>query len=259
MSNAKGMVLQERDRHLLHELALMRVIDREQAKVVAGFGSTTRANTRLLALTRAELLRRFFLGTRAGGAKALYALSPKGAFVARVPYRRLRRSTEEAVVGDGFVEHQLAINEVFCGLKYGAPPPGVSFRRWGTFEEPIAGLRLIPDGYAEFATPEGTVAAFLELDLGHERLKVLQEKAEHYLEFAQSGAFTREFRERRFRTLVVAHSEKRTQSIREAIVPLTEKLFWFSDLPAIRREGAFASVWLRPRSEKPQLLFRGTP
>ena len=57
----------------LAELAVMRVVDREQAKIVAGFGSTTRANARLLALTRAGLLRRFFLGTTGAGQKALYA------------------------------------------------------------------------------------------------------------------------------------------------------------------------------------------
>ena len=57
-------MVQPRDRKLFEELAVMRVIDREQAKIVAGFGSTTRANARLLALTRAGLLRRFFLGRR---------------------------------------------------------------------------------------------------------------------------------------------------------------------------------------------------
>ena len=80
-----GMVIQERDRHLLRELSVMRVIDREQAKTVAGFSSTTRANARLLLLTRAGLLRRFFLGTIAGGAKALYTLSLKGAQFVGVP------------------------------------------------------------------------------------------------------------------------------------------------------------------------------
>src|SRR6266487_1550579 len=64
----RGLVVQPRDRKLLEELAVMRVVDREQAKIVAGFGSTTRANTRLLALTRAGLLRRFFLSSR----KSLY-------------------------------------------------------------------------------------------------------------------------------------------------------------------------------------------
>ena len=74
----RGIVLQDRDRHLLSELGVMRIIDREMTKVVAGFGSTTRANARLLQLTRAGLLRRFFVGSIAHGRKAVYTLSPKG-------------------------------------------------------------------------------------------------------------------------------------------------------------------------------------
>ena len=89
--NNVGIILQDRDRHLLRELAVMRVVDREQAKCVAGFGSTTRANTRLLALTRAGLLRRFFLGTTASGRKALYSLAKRGAELVQVPHRGLRR------------------------------------------------------------------------------------------------------------------------------------------------------------------------
>ena len=46
------------------ELAVMRVIDREQAKVVAGFGSTTRANARLLKLTRAGTPEAVLYGSR---------------------------------------------------------------------------------------------------------------------------------------------------------------------------------------------------
>ena len=45
----QDLVLQERDRHLLAERGRMRPIDRELAKVVAGFHSTTRANTRIRA------------------------------------------------------------------------------------------------------------------------------------------------------------------------------------------------------------------
>ena len=133
-------------------------IDREQAKVVAGFGSTTRANARLLALTRAGLLRRFFLGTTAGGAKALYALSLKGARLVGVPENGPRRRQDEAVVADFFIQHQLAINEVYCSLKYGnRSPNGITFERWMGFpKQPVPGLRLIPDGYVELETPSGT-------------------------------------------------------------------------------------------------------
>src|SRR5205085_9449184 len=99
-------------------LSVMRVIDREQAKLVAGFGSTTRVNARLLPLTRAGLLRRFFLGTTAGGAKALYSLSERGARLVGVPETGPRRRNDEAIVADFFVEHQLATNEVYCAAKY---------------------------------------------------------------------------------------------------------------------------------------------
>ena len=112
-NNGRGIVLQARDRQLLQELAVMRVVDREQAKIVAGFGSTTRANVRLLALTRAGLLRRFFLGAGAGR-KALYAMSAKGAQLVGVPMRGPRRQSDEVLVADFFVQHQLTVNEIYC-------------------------------------------------------------------------------------------------------------------------------------------------
>src|SRR5580700_10449011 len=169
-----GMVIQERDRHLLRELSVMRVIDREQAKIVAGFGSTTRANVRLLLLTLAGLLRRFFLGTSGGGKKALYALSAKGAQLVDVPERGPRRRKDESLATDFFVQHQLVVNQIYCALKYRATPvAGVTFRRWIAFHQPFtSGLRLIPDGYVELATPTGIVAMFLEVDLGNESLTV---------------------------------------------------------------------------------------
>ncbi len=91
------------------------------------------------------------------GGKALYALSEKGAQLAGVPLRGPRRRQNETLVADFFVEHQLAINDVYCALKFGAiPVAGVSFRRWLAFHEPITEeLRLIPDGYVELATPTG--------------------------------------------------------------------------------------------------------
>jgi len=100
-----GLVIQERDRRLLRELAIMRIIDREQAKCVAGFGSTTQVNARLLRLTRAGLLRRFFLGTKGGGQKALYTPSASGAKLVDVPFRGLRRRSDEVLIADFFVVH----------------------------------------------------------------------------------------------------------------------------------------------------------
>lgn len=248
----RGMVIQERDRHLLRELSVMRVIDREQAKMVAGFTSTTRANARLLALTNAGLLRRFFLGTTGPGQKALYALSAKGAQVVGVPLRAPRRRKNEALVADFVVQHQLTVNEIYGAVKYRPMNlNGFSFRRWIAFHEPVLpGLRLMPDGYAEWQTPSGVLGAFLEIDLGHEGLTIWKEKVRNYLQLALSGEAERRFSQSRFRVLVIAPSERRVRSIRTAVVAATQKVFWFASLEAIRANGFFASVWLRPTGDE---------
>lgn len=256
----RGMVIQERDRHLLRELSLMRVIDREQAKTVAGFGSTTRANVRLLLLTRAGLLRRFFLGTTSGGKKALYALSAKGAQVVDVPERGPRRRKDESLATDFFVQHQLIVNQIYCALRYRAVPlAGVSLLRWIAFHQPLTpGLRLIPDGYVELATSQGVVATFLEVDLGSESLTIWKEKVRNYLQFALSGDCERLFGQSRFRVIVLANSERRVLSIRKAVSASTDKVFWFASLESINRDGLFAPVWLRPKGEERLPLIQET-
>jgi len=255
----RGIVIQERDRRLLQELAVMRVVDREQAMIAGGFHSTTRVNTRLLTLTRAGLLRRFFFGAAAGGRKSLYALSPRGAALVDVSTRGPRRRNDEVLVADFFISHQLAINQLYCSLKYDELPASVSFRRWISFTKPVAvGLRLIPDGYFELEATTETVAAFVEIDLGHERLGVWKQKIQNYLQFAVSGEYEHRFEQRQFRVLVVANSERRLLSIRTAVRAVTQKIFWFTTLESIESKGVFAGVWLRPEGNDQQSLLPQT-
>jgi hypothetical protein len=256
-NNRRGIVIQERDRQLLRELAVMRVIDREQAKCVAGFGSTTQVNGRLLGLTRAGLLRRFFLGTKAGGQKALYALSRAGAKLVDVPFRGPRRAHDEVLVADFFVTHQLSINRIYCALKFRPiPVADTTFGKWLSFYEPLeAGSRLIPDGYVEIQNPMKTLAAFLEVDLGHEGLSVWRSKVESYLRYAVSSSFSKRFGVPQFRVLVITNTERRMHSLRAATLGLTDKIFWFSTLEPVEREGVWAPVWLRAKSEEFQSLL----
>jgi Replication-relaxation len=256
-NNHKGIILQDRDRHLLRELALMRVIDREQAKRVAGFGSTTRANSRLLGLTRAGLLRRFFLGTKAGGKKALYALSPTGAKLVGVPFRGPRRAHNEVLIADFFVTHQLCINQIYCSLKYRPIPiVDVRFLQWLSFYEPLdSSTHLIPDSYLEVLTPHKTVASFLEVDLGHEGLSVWKTKIQNYLRYAISGNFEKRFGLPQFRVLVITDSERRMQSLRAATSSITAKVFWFSTLHSIAHDGFWSKVWLRANDDERQSLL----
>jgi hypothetical protein len=255
--NKSRIVIQDRDMHLLREASVLRVFDRELAKTVAGFKSTTRANCRLLALTSAGLFRRFFQGTTAGGKKALYALSPAGARLVNVPFRGPRRSPNELLVADAFVAHQLLINEIYCLLKYKPiPVPHTTLLRWSAFYEPLqSGISLIPDGYFELLTGVKPLAAFLEVDLGHEGGPVWKAKIKVYLDYAISGHFAERFRQNQFRVLVLANSDARMHWLRRIVSGLTEKVFWFSTFDSLKNSGFWSSVWLRPKGDQRQPLL----
>jgi Replication-relaxation len=257
----QGLVLQERDRRLLHKLGVMRVIDREQAKCVGGFGSTTRTNARLLALARARILRRFFIGTEAGGKKALYTLTAEGQRLGGAALPGLRRRDDEVLVADFFVSHQLLVNEIFCIVKYlDIPFPQVRFLRWASFREPVeTGTPLIPDGYMEIAQHGKILAAFLEVDLGTEPRSVWRNKVEQYLRYARGGTFAERHGAAQFRVLVVTNSEERLKSLRTATAALAEKIFWFATFDAIRRDGFWSAVWRRPCDDRPRALLEPQP
>jgi hypothetical protein len=235
------VVLQNRDRHLLEELALMRIIDRDQAKVVAGFRSTRRVNDRLLALTRAGLLKRVPLGSSEQTAYALAGTSLQPT------------NTIPAVL---FVRHQLAINAVYLMAKYRAVPAGARLLRWVRFDEPLSKtLPLIPDGYFEVQSGAQVRPMFLEVDLGTEALPVWQKKAQLYLQLALSGEFTKIFGQSQFRVLVVANTERRMQNIRATVAKSTDKIFWFVSQETIQRTGLWSPAWLRPQGDQRQSLL----
>jgi hypothetical protein len=224
----------------------MRVVDREQAQIVAGFGSITRVNTRLHALAQNGLLRRFFFGTADGGRKALYALSRKAAQLVGVPYAGPRLHVGDTLVADFFIRHQFAINQIYCALKYGPLPPTVTFRQWTAFRRPLAPeIRLIPDGYVELDASLGTLRAFLEVDLGNERVKLWKEKVRNYLHLALSRTHEQQPGES-FRVIVITSAETQRRMIENTIRAFTQKIFWTTTFEAVNRSGFFSEIWHRP-------------
>src|SRR3982751_899890 len=99
-SKRRGVILQDRDRRLLSEVAVMRIIDRHAAEIIGRFGVSRRANFRLLQLTRAGLLRRFFIGSTAHGRKAVYTLTRKGADLVAAALGGINRPSGRLVVSD---------------------------------------------------------------------------------------------------------------------------------------------------------------
>ena len=130
------------------------------------------------------------------------------------------------------------------------------FVRWLSFYEPLlSGIPLIPDGYAEVVTPKKSLPMFLEVDLGHESRSVWQKKVQAYLQYAVSSSFTKQFNQPQFRTIVVANSERRMNSLRAATAALTEKIFWFTTLDAISGDGFWSPIWWRPTGDQRQPLL----
>lgn len=254
MPGSNNIVVTARDLHLLRELSVARILDREQIKLVAGFAATSTVNTRLAKLHCQGLLTRFFIGTKVGGTKALYALSAKGARAAQAPVRLLQRRQDSVLVGDQFVEHQLDINQVWIAAKY-RPIPNHELVRWLTFPLVLSkAIPLMPDGYFEVKCSSDVHSLFCEVDRGTESLRVWTKKVELYLALAASGDFQKLFHQSRFKVLVIAPSERRLESLRKATQKLTTKIFRFSTLEDINRDGLFDSIWLTPVGSDKQSL-----
>jgi hypothetical protein len=246
MTGSSRVVLQSRDRHLLDELKILRLVDREQAMLFAPFNSTTRANARLLALTRAGYLKRTMVGTIAGGRRTIYFL----------PEKRVPKSAGDPLARQRIFEHQLAINRLYYRFKYVPPPqPGVRVLEWQSFDTVLSPqVPLIPDGYVKIKTPAGERALFIEVDLGTESLRVWERKTEQYLNLAVSGEYARLFRGERFGVLIVTTTERRLDHIRQTITARTEKLFWLTTFQVLEQGGVWAPIWLRPVREERQSL-----
>jgi hypothetical protein len=237
-------ILQARDVDLLRAVAKFRVIDREQAKTVAGFGSTTRINARLLALRRMDFLRSVVVGSSGAGHKRVYILTRKGAAVADVEYRRVRLFEDNLIGADLGLEHQMTLNSTYLSLV--KTPSEIRVGNWRTFDESLSPqIKLKPDGYFEYSS-DRTRAAFLEVDMGTERRKIWRRKVDEYLRLATSQEFIRIFGQSQFRTLIVASGERSLKTILGTISERTEKIFFGTTIEKIQRQSFWSSIWFRP-------------
>ena len=251
-------VPQPRDLQLLREITVLRNVDREQAQIIAGFGSPTRAKTRLLKLVKIGLLNRFFISTEKGGKKSIYTSSEKSARLLQIPFTGLLRKANQLVLGDLFVNHQLHINEIYIALKHKNTRSDVQLLEWRGFQEKLTSSSpIIPDAYFELSTPRMQVSVFLEVDLGTETAKTWKIKIESYLKLAVTGEFEKRFNRPQFRILVIVNSAPRMHRLRLLVETFTDKIFWFSTFEQIRQSGFWSPIWLRPSGGQPQPFVEG--
>jgi hypothetical protein len=247
MTGSNNIIIQPRDLKLLRTTALLRAIDREQARAIGGFRSTTRVNATMLRLVKAGLLNRFFLGVGPGTQKSIYTISRKGAALSGAAYRRFRRKNNGLYSGDIFLEHQLLLNEIYISLC--KPGSQAGLQNWKTFEKPLPNSALIPDAYFELVKGELIKPVFLEVDRSTESKKIWKKKIASYLSFALSEAFPKHFGQTQFRVAVIATTEAQLRRIQSVIAGQTSKVFWLTTFSDIKTWGFLSAIWHRPSGD----------
>ncbi|MEA5358764.1 replication-relaxation family protein [Amycolatopsis sp., V23-08] len=191
-------VLSDRDRHIVDDLARVRVLTGEQltrlhfADLSAASRDRTRRRVlaRLVSLKLLTTLERRIGGVRAGSRGLVYALNATGQrfSAARSPGNRPRRPWTP---GRLFLKHTLAVSELYVQLR--------ALERAGelqltTFEaEPASwhpdgsGGRLKPDAYIVVRSSDAADAYWLEQDEASEGLPTIKRKLLVYVQFARSG------------------------------------------------------------------------
>jgi hypothetical protein len=243
----KGMVLTERDRAVLRDVAELELVSRPQFQRRKHFGSRTRANAVL-----ARLVRFGYLATRrqpvvGGSRRVLYHLGPVGQELLGIDSNGNLKGRRMKQLSDLFIEHHLRTNDVRLGF-WVAAHPQYSFDRWITDAalRPL-NLGLVPDGYVEYRHSGLSFAAFVELDLGTETLGRWEGKTREYLKLAYSGAFRSAFKHHYFRVLVITSSPGRLQSLQKTIGRITPKIFWLTTIDDVYRDGPMGLIWHRPQ------------
>jgi hypothetical protein len=250
------VIVQHRDLRLFHALSILRIVDRKQTQIISGFNSTTRVNSRLLKLLHVGLLKRFFFVSALGGKRAIYSLSKRGAELIGTTPNGIQRPADSFLIGDKFVAHQLAINEVFCAAHFHTYIKDKTVKNWKALTKPLSpAISVIPDAYFEIHLNEIIRPMFLEVDQGTEGLTVWSKKINEYLTLASSGDFERLFAHPRFGVLVVAASERRMQSLRTHVAKITPKLFYFTTQERIAAQGFWSAIWFRPEGEQLESLI----
>jgi hypothetical protein len=237
------MVLTERDRRVVADVASFRVVTREQLQRLGHFRSKTRANATLARLVRFGYVQRRGVPALAGSQRGLYFVGPAGAALLTKPAegRRIRH------LSDLFLTHELLVNDVRIAF---VATRELRVGKWLTDEDlrPLK-LPVVPDAYAEYERSGKAFAVFVELDRGTESLLRWRTKVSQYVQLASSGRFRAVFERNFFRVLAVAPSATRLTSLRRTTAQVTDKIFWFADSAELGRLGPLAPIWRRPTGD----------
>lgn len=242
------MILTERDKRIVEAVYQCRVLRQDQIHRLF-FGTSKAASQRRLALLYHHgFLNRVFLTVRASYmlSPALYMLDRRGAELLRseLGYDDLTWKSKSHDVGQPFLEHTLAINDVRVAATIASKKHGYSLLTWRSeadlkaeydrvvIQEKNSGkqlVSLIPDSFFVVETTRGKSPFFLEVDRGTETTGRFQTKVRAYQAYVQSGAYEKRYGYKSIRVLTVTFSRKRLDSLKSATGEAGGKeRYWFA-------------------------------
>lgn len=275
-ANPPPMILTERDKRIVEAVYQCRVLRQDQIHTLF-FGASKAASQRRLALLYHHgFLTRVFLTVRASYmlSPALYMLDKRGAELLRseLGYDDIAWTSKSHEVGQPFLEHTLAINDVRVAVTIACRTHGYTLLEWrseadlkGDYDRVTIQQRngskqlvsLIPDSFFALHTPKGKAPFFLEVDRGTETTGRFQDKIRAYQAYVQTGAYEKRYGYKSVRVLTVAFSQKRLESLKTVTEEVGGKeRYWFALHPEMTPQSVFDEpIWMTAGSDIPMSLF----
>jgi Replication-relaxation len=258
------LVLTPRDLAIIVACWEHRWLTRLQLQALLGTPGVTRMNQRLRRLYDHGYLERRRTGTVGGGLQPIYLAGRQSTpFLAAQmdrPEAAIReRLREDARASAVMLPHDLQVNDLRIALT-------AAIRRRGELDgwlnaaecfDPFApNHSLRPDGYFRFWRDPVLYAFFLEVDRGTASLGRWQAKVARYLDYRESGAYTRRYELSRFRVLTTAPSPARLAHLVAATRERTDRGFWFALTEAVLKDDALeAPIWQSVNEPAPRAFL----
>lgn len=277
-----GMRLEERDRRLLADLFLHRLMSRSQIQALY-FTSLPRCNARLRQLFDYGFLTRFYPPVAPFGAQAIYSVGkaavPVIATELEMDIPAVRRQLSRGKTPT-FIEHTLAIVDIWLAFREAASHhEHIEIERWlpetlcrheydlreasGKWRKevfkPDAFIRLKSrSAHSDFGR-DGEIEYlnfFIEVDLGHTSARQFEAKLIAHRRYLESGLFNEIYGGDSFKTLVITTSERRLANLRELARGSGIDLFWFTTFEAIKLFSIAGRIWVAADEPEPICLVQ---
>ncbi len=274
--NPPPMVLMERDKRIIEAVYQCRVLRQDQIHALF-FGVSKAASQRRLALLYHHgFLSRVFLTVRASYmlSPALYMLDRRGAELLRseLGYDDMAWTSKSQAVGQPFLEHTLAINDVRVAVTLACRAHQYDLLEWrseadlkSSYDRVMiqeakgrkAQVSLIPDSFFVVQTPQGKAPTFLEVDRGTETTSRFQTKIRAYQAYVQNGGYEKSFGYKNVRVLTIAFNPKRLQNLMTVTLEAGgRERYWFGLQSELTAQSIFdRPIWQLAGQMLPRTLF----